>query len=136
MKDYELTLISQTNLPEEAFQGLLQALSSWIQSKEGIVEKQDSRRNIPLLSPIQKHPTGNMVVLKFKMNEEAAPELEKRVKEEKSVLRSMLTKFRKPKAQRVPTFRKQAQAAPLTEPKLSPEEIDKELEQIFKEPNK
>lgn len=133
MKDYELTLISQTNLPEEAFQGLLQGLSSWIQGKEGILEKQDTKRNVPLLAPIQKHAVGNMAVLRFKMNEEAILELEKRVKEEKPLLRAMLTKFRRQKAAKIPTFRKQVQTAPAQEPKLSPEEIDKELEQIFQE---
>lgn len=138
MKDYELTLVIQSSATEEALNSLLQNLTALIQEKEGILEKQDVRKNVSLPAGIQKQNAASVAVLKFKAREEAIEPLEKKTKEEKIVLRAMVTKFQKPKAVRVPSFsplKHPAQAQAEEGQKMSAEEIDKQLEEIFKEPN-
>ncbi|MBI1984954.1 MAG: 30S ribosomal protein S6 [Candidatus Wildermuthbacteria bacterium] len=138
MKDYELTLVIKSDTTEDAQNSLLQGIAALIQEKGGILEKQDVKKNVFLPSAIQKQNTAVIAVLKFKAPQEIIEGLEKRVKEEKTVLRAMITKFQKPKAVRIPSF------SPLRHPvaaqteegqKMSAEEIDKQLEEIFKEPN-
>lgn len=136
MKEYELTLISQSNLQEEELNSLLQGLSSFIQDKEGILEKQDVKRNVQLPAPIQKHVVGTLATLKFQLAETAVEDLAKKAKEHKGVLRTFLTIFKKPKVMKVPTFTPRPAPVHVSEePKMTTEEIDKQLEEIFKDKN-
>lgn len=136
MKDYELTLIVPHDTTEDALHAFLQDLSTWIQGKEGIVEKQDIKKNVALLSPIQKHTLAYVATFKFKAQEPMIEELQKKVKDEKLVIRAMVTKFHKQKAVRIPSFSPlKSSSTPVAKEaqKMTTEEIDKQLEEIFKE---
>jgi len=143
MRNYELTLIFDTDLGVEQLTQSMESVVSFIQGKGGILLNQDVKGKKALLAPIKNHKEGLVSVLRFTMDASHMQDLEKHLKENAKVLRFLclisITRKNKGKTPHlVPslgsTF-KIPQEQKETEPKMiDPGEIDKKLEEIFKHP--
>lgn len=128
MKNYELSLILAPELMGETLTKALQNIIGFIQDKGGLLEKQKIKG---------KQRNGILAILAFSLKQEEIENLNKKIKDEKQILRSMVTITPRRKTQ-VPTLAKQT-AQPISalktpeEEKLSVEDIDKKLEEIFKD---
>ena|SRR3989338_6812185 len=143
MRNYELTLIFKADLGAEQFTQAVENVVSLIQGKGGILLSQDSKGKKALLAPIKKHKEGIISVLKFTMDASHVQDLEKHLKEDAKVLRflCLIAISRKSKdkvphlvpslgsAVHVPQEQKETETK-----SIDLGEIDKKLEEIFKQP--
>lgn len=121
MRNYELTLVFSDEAQEEKLQELLGEIAGFVQGKGGLLGRQQVRRE-------GKAPIG---VLSCTLLAETLPEIEKLLKAKKEVVRFMLAKAVS-YAQETPVLTK-PMAQVSEEPKVAIEDIDKKLEEIFKE---
>ena len=143
MKNYELTLIFKADLGAEQLTQAIEGVVSFIQGKGGILLNQDNKGKKALLAPIESHKEGIVMVLKFTMDASHMQDLEKYLKENTQILRflCLISVSRKSKDKTphlVPSLGSAVQAPrEQREPKTKPMdlgEIDKKLEEIFKQP--
>ena len=131
MKNYELTLILKNDLTNEALNTLLQGISALIQEKGGLLEKQEIKG---------KREKGTLVALVFSLKPEEIENLQKKIKDEKGIVRFMIMVAPRHRAQTpalrtlgteksYPTETKEEETV-----KLTAEDIDKKLEEIFNGP--
>jgi ribosomal protein S6 len=161
MRNYSVSLIFEPILTEQAVNDMLQQFASFIQDKGGILGEQHIRGKRPLLAPIHKHREGYLAVLSFTLSPEHLTEFKTYCKEQKGLLRFLLAKpakkakvkqkkimYAQPISSSVATnAEKQATESPVSEPVAQPKQassdeeridlkdIDKKLEEIFKEPS-
>ncbi len=122
MKNYELTLILKPELDGEALNKTIQTVAAFIQEKGGFLEKQELRG---------KQRQGILAVLAFSLGAEEIESIQKRIKEEKQIFRSMLIIAPKKRTQ-TPTIQTAPKIVSQEQPRMSVEDIDKKLEEIFK----
>jgi len=122
MKNYELTLILSSELDGEALNKIIQDIAAFIQEKGGLLKSQELRG---------KQRQGILALLVFSLNPEALESIQKKLKEEKQILRSMLTIAQRKRAE-TPTLQTAPKIAESEQPRMSVEDIDKKLEEIFK----
>lgn len=120
MRNYELTLIFSPEIVEEKIQELLGELAGFLQGKGALLGKQWARRE----------GKARVGVLGFTVSPEVLPEVEQLLKEKKEVLRFMLS-IAPSKSLETPVMVKPAPQI-AEEQKVSMEDIDKKLEEIFK----
>lgn len=153
MRNYELTLIFRADLGAEQLTQAMEGVISFLQDKGGILLSQDVKGKKALLAPIKSHKEGVFATIKFAMDASHMQDLEKYLKENATILRflclisiSRKVKYKTPHL--VPTIgstpqtpREQAHGSETQTPKEETEtraidlgEIDKKLEEIFKQP--
>lgn len=76
MRNYELVLILQPDLDEEAFNTALEKVKSWISDAQGSVEKVDLWGKRRLAYPIRKQNEGQYALLSVKMEPSFTTKLE------------------------------------------------------------
>jgi len=134
MRNYELTLIVSPEISEGAVNDVIGKVTTQIQEEGGIISKEEvlERRKLP--SFIQKHPSGYLTLVNFSIQPEQLTGVEKTIKEEKQILRHMLL-FKPVKVREIPTITTKIPAPKTTgsEEKMDIEDIDKKLEEIFKD---
>ena len=138
MRNYELTLILSPEKSESETNDMFQNLVAFIQDKGGILEKQNITPKRDLGVPIQKKEQGVLATLSFNVAQENLPEIEKKLKENTDVLRYMISKkspirVMKKRAKRIETTTLSTISQAKKEPKAEVKDIDKKLEEIFKE---
>ena len=143
MRNYELTLICKADLGTEQLTQAMESIVSLIQGKGGILLGQDSQGKKALLAPIKNHKEGLVSVLKFTMDASYMQDLEKYLKEDARILRflcliAISRKSREKTPHLVPSLESWPQA-PREQTEIEPKmidlgEIDKKLEEIFKQP--
>ncbi|MBI1971599.1 MAG: 30S ribosomal protein S6 [Candidatus Wildermuthbacteria bacterium] len=133
MKSYQLTLLLSPVLNEEELAQTIQKATSVVQELGGIIEKQDMPKRIALGASIQKQGEAHVCTVSFAVEEQSIPQLQQSLKRVPALLRCMVQEAKKIAAKRVPAMHKMAPARPIEEPKVAPEEIDKKLEEIFKQ---
>jgi small subunit ribosomal protein S6 len=91
MHNYELVCIVHPDLDENAFKGVVEKVSTWVTEAGGTVDKLDvwGRRRMAYI--IRKQREGQYVVLNISLPATAAAELERNLRFQESILRSMLT---------------------------------------------
>jgi small subunit ribosomal protein S6 len=91
MRKYELVCIVHPDLDENAFKGVVEKMNSWITDAGGNVDKVDiwGRRRMSYV--IRKQREGQYVLLNVTMPPAATAELERNIRFQESILRSMLT---------------------------------------------
>jgi small subunit ribosomal protein S6 len=91
MRNYELVCIIHPDLDENAFKALVEKVSTWVTEAGGTVDKVDvwGRRRMAYI--IRKHREGQYVVMNIGLPAAATAELERNIRFQESVLRSMLT---------------------------------------------
>jgi ribosomal protein S6 len=143
MRNYELTLIFTANLGPEQLTEALESIVSFVQGTGGILLSQDRKGKKALLAPIKGNKEGIVTVLKFAMDASHMQGLEKYLKENTKILRflcliSIARKGRDKTPHLVPSLGSAPQAPQeLQEAKtniIDLAEIDKKLEEIFKQP--
>lgn len=141
MRNYELTLVFSGDLRAEQLTQALEGIVSFIQGKGGILLNQEIRGKRALLSPIKTQKEGNLAALKFTIDPSHKEELEKHLKEDSKILRflCLVSVSRKAKG-KIPHLTPSiaypaAPQAAIEETKgIDLGDIDKKLEEIFKQP--
>ncbi|MBN2678342.1 MAG: 30S ribosomal protein S6 [Anaerolineaceae bacterium] len=90
MRNYELVLILQPNLDEEAFNAAIDKVKGWISEAEGTVEKIDVWGKRRLAYPIRKQTEGQYVLLTVKMEPSFTNKLEANLRLMEPVMRFLV----------------------------------------------
>ncbi len=127
MKNYEITLILNSELPQEARTKLVQDIASFVQDRGGLLEKQE------FTGKSSGSTKGMLALLACSIKQEEIENLSARLKIEKDILRFMISLAPRRLA-KIPTLQPASQTPPEKEGvKLAVEDIDKKLEEIFKD---
>ena len=136
MRNYELTLLLKTDLTESELQELTGEIASMLQDEGALMISQNNKGKRALGAPVKKHSEAMLVVLKFVLDPQKLEGVEKNLRNKESILRFALLSYL-PKKAKEHTIAKTA-AAPITqgpteEEKVEIGDIDKKLEEIFKD---
>ena len=90
MRKYELVCVIHPDIDENAFKGIIEKVSSWVTDAGGSVEKVDiwGRRRMAYI--IRKQREAQYVLLNILMPASATAELERNLRFQESILRSMI----------------------------------------------
>jgi len=97
MKDYELTYLIQSETSREEISAFSQKINSFIENQKGIIEKNSEEQPRTLGYPIQDKKNVFLKTVLFKHSPDKLLELDKYLKEEKSILRYFLIKIEEKK---------------------------------------
>ncbi len=92
MRKYELALIVDPNLDEQAFQATVDKIQGWITGAGGVVEKVDVWGKRTLAYPIRKQREGQYVFLKTQMDGAFCAQLERNLRLTEPVMRYLLVR--------------------------------------------
>ena len=90
MRNYELVLILQPDLDEEAFNAAVDKVKGWISEAQGSVEKVDVWGKRRLAYPIRKQNEGQYALLTVKMEPSFAIKLEANLRLHEPVMRFLI----------------------------------------------
>ncbi|MCH8048964.1 30S ribosomal protein S6 [Patescibacteria group bacterium] len=136
MRNYELTLLLKADLMESELQGLLGEIASMLQDESALIISQDSKGKRALLAPVNKHSEAQLAVIKFTADPQKIESINKNLKTKENVLRFTLLSYIPQRAkERIIAKTPAAPAAKETteEKKVEIGDIDKKLEEIFKD---
>ena len=91
MRKYELVCIIHPDLDENAFKAVVEKVSSWVTEAGGSVDKVDVWGRRRMAYHINKQREGQYVLLQLTMAPTATAGLERNMRFQESVMRSMLT---------------------------------------------
>jgi small subunit ribosomal protein S6 len=91
MRTYELVCIIHPDLDEGAFKSIVEKVSGWVSEAGGNVDKVDIWGRRRMAYSIRKQREGQYVLLNISMSPAATAGLERNIRFQESVLRSMLT---------------------------------------------
>ena len=91
MRTYELVCIIHPDLDENAFKGVIEKVNGWISEAGGNVEKVDIWGRRRMAYSIRKHREGQYVLFNINMLPNATASIERNIRFQESILRSMLT---------------------------------------------
>jgi small subunit ribosomal protein S6 len=91
MRNYELICIIHPDLDENAFKAVVEKVSGWVTEGSGTVDKVDIWGRRRMAYHINKQREGQYVLLHLSMNPAATANLERNLRFQESVIRSMLT---------------------------------------------
>ncbi len=125
---YELTYIIDPNLTEADINKLKEEISNFIIGAEGIIHDQKEERR-KLAYPIKNFNQGFYVSLEFTLDPEKMPDMEKKFKTEKAILRHLIIKKEKTEttAAIAPENKKKEKE------KVKIEELDEKLKELLEE---
>lgn len=135
MNNYQLTILITPEVQEDSLNAVLGKIGDTVQKTGGIIAQQEIQKRITLGYPIKQQHEAFQAIVRFAMDPRQVEALQKTVQSQKEVLRCMLSVARIQKVE-VPTLAKAHPPAggPIAEEeKMSIEDIDKKLEEIFKE---
>ncbi len=91
MHKYELVCIVHPDLDENAFKGVLEKVSNWVTESGGTVDKLDVWGRRRMAYSIRKQREGQYAVMNISMPSSVAAELERNLRFQENILRSMIT---------------------------------------------
>ena len=91
MRNYELVCIIHPDLDENAFKALVEKVSGWVTEAGGSVDKVDVWGRRRMAYHINKQREGQYVLLHLSMVPTSTALLERNIRFQESVMRSMLT---------------------------------------------
>jgi small subunit ribosomal protein S6 len=91
MRNYEVVCIVHPDLDENAFKGVVEKVSGWITEAGGSIEKVEIWGRRRMAYQIRKLREGQYVLLNVSMPSSATIDLERNLRFQESVLRSMIT---------------------------------------------
>ncbi len=91
MHNYELVCIVHPDLDENAFKGVLEKVNSWVTESGGTVDKLDVWGRRRMAYSIRKQREGQYAVMNISLPPAAAAELERSLRFQENILRSMIT---------------------------------------------
>ena len=92
MRNYELALIVDPNLDEQAFQATVDKVQGWITEAGGVVEKVDVWGKRTLAYPIRKQREGQYVFFKTQMDATFCAQLERQLRLTEPIMRFLLVR--------------------------------------------
>lgn len=92
MRQYELILIIQPDLDEEANTGVIDRVKSLITDNGGVIQKIDLWGSRQLAYEIQDHRDGYYVYMEVELKPESGTELTQNLRYVEPIIRYMLTK--------------------------------------------
>lgn len=131
MKHYELTYLISPDLSDEEANSLSTEISSLIQEKQGILEKNLFLLKKQLSYTIKKKTAAYLVTLNFEINSEKLEELKKQIESNSKILRYLII-VKKLSKKTIKTLIKKPKRT--IKPKVELKEIEKKLEEILNEP--
>lgn len=138
MRNYELTLLLKADLMESELQELLGEIASILQDEGALIMSQDSKgkRALPVL--LKKQSEAELAVFKFALDPQKIEGMGKNLKAKEKILRFTLLSYTPQRAKE--RIVAKAIATPITrepteEEKVEIGDIDKKLEEIFKDDN-
>ena len=91
MRTYELVCIIHPDLDEDAFKGIIEKVNGWVSEAGGNVDKVEPWGRRRMAYSIRKQREGQYVLFNISMQPTAIAGLERNIRFQESVLRSMLT---------------------------------------------
>jgi len=91
MRNYELICIIHPDLDENAFKAIVEKVSGWVTETGGSVDKVDVWGRRRMAYHINKQREGQYVLLHLNMSPATTAQLERNIRFQESVIRSMLT---------------------------------------------
>ena len=113
MKSYELTYIISPEITNEEANAKGKEIESSIQSKEGLILRQENPNAKTLSYPIKKHASGFIGVLEFQIEPEKLSEINEIMKKDDKIVRHMVIIKRPVRERKIRRARKEA--APILE---------------------
>jgi small subunit ribosomal protein S6 len=95
MREYELALIIDADLPEEERKKLLTSIEKTLEESGGKVPKKEEWGKKQFTYPISKKTSGYYLLWQIQANEHELPELDKKLRMKEGVIRFLLTKEEK-----------------------------------------
>jgi small subunit ribosomal protein S6 len=95
LRDYELVIIVNPQLSDEAFEGTIDKYNRFITGKGGIVGDTQRWGKRKLAYPIMHFGEGNYVLFKFRMKPAASKDLEANLRISEEIIRHLLVKIEK-----------------------------------------
>ena len=136
MRNYELTLLLKADLVESELQELLGEIASMLQDEGALIMSQDSKGKRALPASLKKHSEAELAVVKFALDPQKLGGVEKSLKAKENILRFALLSYLPKKARErtiAQTISAPAIGEPTEEEKVEIGDIDKKLEEIFKD---
>lgn len=91
MRQYELICIVHPDLDDTAFKGVIEKVSGWVTESGGSINQTDVWGRRRMTYKIRKQREGQYVLLNVTMAPAATAELERNLRFQENILRSMLT---------------------------------------------
>ncbi|MDD2696939.1 MAG: 30S ribosomal protein S6 [Candidatus Pacebacteria bacterium] len=134
MKNYELTYLVSSELPEEEVKSLQAKIASFVQEEGGFLVEEGMFLRRKLAYPIKKQSQAYLVIFVFQLDPQKLANLEKKLKAESQILRYLLLIKLPQRPRKIRAFiRKPVEEKPEKEKKVELKEIEKKLEEILKE---
>jgi ribosomal protein S6 len=139
MRNYELTYLLPLELYEEEAKDFSQKIISFLQNEGGILIEEVAPLRRKLAYPVKGQIQAYLVTLNFQLDPEKLTDLEKKLKSEKQILRYLVfikklrKETRKPRLRRPKVVISRKIPAHPEEKKVELKDIDKKLDEIFKE---
>ena len=94
MREYEVTVIFQTNLDDEARSTLVERVSGWLTHSESEEDKpvQNVWGQRRLAYPIRKHTEGYYILFDAKLDPEGLSDIERNMQYTEDILRYMIVR--------------------------------------------
>ena len=92
LQDYELILILNPDIAEEALESRLNGISQFITSREGVVSEVNKWGKRKLAYPVKHFLEGIYILAKFQMKPAGAKELESNLRIYEEIIRHLLIK--------------------------------------------
>jgi len=132
MKNYEITHLISSEIPEEEVKQAQSRLVSLIQSEGGLVLEEKIPFRKKLAYPVRKQSQAYLSFLVFQMEPEKLKDLEKKIKEISQILRYLLLIKLPKKERKTSVFAKKPKTLKSEkEKKVDIEEIGKKLDEIL-----
>jgi len=132
MKNYEITHLISSEIPEEEVKQAQSRLVSLIQSEGGLVLEEKIPFRKKLAYPVRKQSQAYLSFLVFQMEPEKLKDLEKKIKEISQILRYLLLIKLPKKERKTSAFTKKLKTLKSEkEKKVDIEEIGKKLDEIL-----
>ncbi len=138
MKHYELACLISPNLSEQELNSFSEKINSLVQEQGAILDKILPGKKIVLGSPIKKNASAFFKIITFNINPEKLIDLEKKLKDNKEILRYSILNIKEPsKISRQPLKPEKIISEPTkikdSKQKVELKDIDKKLEEILEE---
>ncbi len=138
MKYYELACLISPNLSEQELNSFSEKINSLVKEKGAILDKILPEKKIALGSPIEKNTSAFFKILTFNLKPEKLNDLEKKLKDNKEILRYSILNIKEPsKIFRHPVKPKKLVSEPTkiqdSKAKVELKDIDKKLKEILEE---
>jgi len=134
MKYYELTYLISPDLSEEELKVFQKKINSFVQEDDGKLEKSKNPIERKIEYPIKEKERAYLATLDFYFKPEKLENLEKKLKQESSILRYLILAKRVPKKIEIPKIIPEVKIKKFKkEKKVELEKIEEKLEEILGE---